>query len=88
MWCPQINQFMIYALAPRWPIDYDRKDAIVNSQGFIILLVAFVGLIPICRNKRWNWNIVRSSLPLTILFWAGWFGSLAVGALVLLRVVG
>ena len=66
----------------------DSKEMIVNPQGFITLFIALVGLIPICRDKRWNWRDVRSSTLLTSLFRSGWSGSLIVGTLVLLRVVG
>ena len=59
----------------------------MNSQGLGILFIAFVGLIPICRDKKWNWRVVKSSTLLTCLFWTGWSVSLIVGTLVLLRVV-
>ena len=54
----------------------------MNMQGFLILLVPIIGLVPICREKRWNWKVSKSSSLLTVLFWFGWFTSLTVGILV------
>ncbi len=50
----------------------------MNMQGFIILITPIVGLIPICKDRSWNWRVTNSG-PLTILFWIGWFTSIVVG---------
>jgi len=51
----------------------------MNVSGWVILFPSLIGLVAICREKRWNWRVVRNNMPLTILFWIGWFTSLIIG---------
>ena len=50
------------------------------SSGWIILFIPLVGLIPICKDGQWNWNVVSSSKLLSVVFWIGWFSALIVGS--------
>jgi hypothetical protein len=56
----------------------------MNSQGFVILFIPLLGLVPICRGGRFHWRVLSSTL-LNGVFWFGWITSLVVGLLVLLR---
>ncbi|PCJ54700.1 MAG: hypothetical protein COA79_21545 [Planctomycetota bacterium] len=57
------------------------------NQGIIILLAPLMGLISICRNGKWTWNVVKSSKLCTYLFWFGWFSGLIVGILTVFNVI-
>ncbi len=57
----------------------------MHYDGFIILTIVLIGLVPICRHKQWNWQVVQHSKVLNALFWCGWFGALVVGVL---RIMG
>jgi hypothetical protein len=50
----------------------------MHYDGFIILLVVLPALGPICRNGKWNWDVVKQSKLLNVVFWFGWFSALAV----------
>jgi len=58
----------------------------MNVYGFLILWIPLMGLVPICREKRWNWRVAKSSNLLTVLFWIGWWSSLVVGVLTVIGV--
>ncbi|MFC1805435.1 hypothetical protein ACFL09_00450 [Planctomycetota bacterium] len=58
----------------------------MDSRGWLILLIPAIGLLPILRDKRWNWRVVRSHKLLNALFWLGWAAALVVGLLVLFGV--
>ena len=55
----------------------------MNMHGFAILCIPIIGLVSICRDRTWNWRVIRSSTLLNGLFWTGWVFSLTVGILVL-----
>ena len=57
----------------------------MNSQGFIILFIPLIGLVTICKNKKWNWNVIKDSRLLTSIFWLGWFSSLIVGIITIIN---
>ena len=57
----------------------------MHYDGFLILLVPLMGLNAICRNGKWNWNVVASSKVLNGIVWLGWFSALLVG---LVRISG
>jgi len=58
---------------------------IVHYDGFIILLIVLMGLVPICRGGKWNWKVVQRGKALSAVFWFGWFSALLVS---LLRLCG
>ena len=51
----------------------------MHFDGLFILIVPAVGLFPILRGGRWNWQVAKSSNLLNVLFWIGWLASLIVG---------
>jgi hypothetical protein len=57
----------------------------INYDGFIILLIVFMGLVPICRGGQWNWKVVEGNKALNVVFWFGWFSALVAGLLTLFR---
>lgn len=59
----------------------------MNWQSGLILFIPLIGLVPICRDKKWNWKVVETSVLLNGLFWLGWTVSLAVGVLSLFSIV-
>jgi len=68
----------------RSPLDHLNEIkgfATMRYDGFVILLAVMLGLVPICRGGRWNWNIVEWNTALNTCFWFGWFFALLVGFL-------
>ncbi len=59
----------------------------MNLQAGLILLIPLLGLVPICRDGKWNWKVVKTSILLNGVFWLGWTVSLAVGLLNLFSIV-
>jgi hypothetical protein len=53
----------------------------MHSDGFIILLIVFMGLVSICRGGKWNWKVIQRSEGLNAVFWFGWFSALFVSLL-------
>ncbi len=53
----------------------------MHYDGFVILLIPVLGLIAICRNGKWNWNVVPSNKVLNGIFWFGWISALLVALL-------
>jgi hypothetical protein len=60
----------------------------MHYDSFVILFTAIVGLVPILRGGKWNWNPVEQlagrhswTKALNALFWFGWFTALIVGIL-------
>jgi hypothetical protein len=53
----------------------------MHYDGFAILLVVIIGLVPICRGGQWHWEVVGRNKALNALFWCGWFIGLLVGVL-------
>ena len=73
---------MAYLVRPLLMIFMKLKEfTIVHYDGFIILLVVLVGLVPICRSGEWNWKVVEWNIALNTCFWFGWFSALVVGLL-------
>lgn len=58
----------------------------MHYDSLIILFIALMGLVPICRGGKWNWQVVQRSKALSAVFWFGWFSALVVGLLRLFRV--
>ena len=67
-------------------LDLTKEFTIMHYDGLVILLVVFVGLVPICRGSKWNWKVVHRSKALSAVFWFGWFTAIVVGLLRLLGV--
>jgi hypothetical protein len=60
----------------------------MHYDGFVILFTPALGLLPILRGGKWNWNPVEQfagqhswTPALNALFWFGWFGTLIAGIL-------
>lgn len=62
-------------------------SAVINHDGFVILLIVILGLVPICRGGKWNWEVVQGSEALSTMFWFGWFSALLVSLLRILDLI-
>ncbi len=62
-------------------------SAVINYDGFVILWIVIIGLVPICRGGKWNWKVVQWSKALSTVFWFGWFSALLVSLLRILDLI-
>ena len=51
-----------------------RAETLLLPLGMIVL----VGLFPILRGGKWNWEVVPENRAGTVMFWIGWFWSVVL----------
>lgn len=75
-----VPSLLIAGIANLADYSFPKSLAILNNDGFWLLLIPVIGLFAIFRDGRWSgWKVVEWSTLLSTLFWCGWIVSLAVG---------